>query len=90
MFNIVSVPRPKNASFSSEAKFLTEAQPRLLKTGEVKRHLLAARPKKCYFSSACEYVKLPFSLRAPKKYFLQLLLPHRLFSVPHLRKINYL
>jgi hypothetical protein len=25
------------------------------------------RPKKSYFSSACEYVKLPFSLRVPKK-----------------------
>jgi hypothetical protein len=24
------------------------------------------RPKKSYFSSACEYVKLPFSLRVPK------------------------
>jgi hypothetical protein len=26
------------------------------------------RPKKSYFSSACEYVKLPFSLRVPKTY----------------------
>jgi hypothetical protein len=26
------------------------------------------RPKKSYFSSAFEYVKLPFSSRAPKKY----------------------
>jgi hypothetical protein len=25
------------------------------------------RPKKSYFSSACEYVKLPFSLSVPKK-----------------------
>jgi hypothetical protein len=25
------------------------------------------RPKKSYFSSACEYVKLPFSLRVPKR-----------------------
>jgi hypothetical protein len=25
------------------------------------------RPKKSYFSSACEYVKLPFSLKVPKK-----------------------
>jgi creatinine amidohydrolase/Fe(II)-dependent formamide hydrolase-like protein len=25
------------------------------------------RPKKSYFSSAWEYVKLPFSLRVPKK-----------------------
>jgi hypothetical protein len=25
------------------------------------------RPKKSYFSSACEYVKLSFSLRVPKK-----------------------
>jgi hypothetical protein len=24
------------------------------------------RPKKNYFSSVCEYVKLPFSLRVPK------------------------
>jgi hypothetical protein len=28
------------------------------------------RPKKSYFTSACEYVKLPFSLRVPKKFFL--------------------
>jgi hypothetical protein len=27
------------------------------------------RPKKSYFASACEYVKLPFSLRVPKKLF---------------------
>jgi hypothetical protein len=26
------------------------------------------RPKKSFFSSACEYVKLPFSLRVPKTY----------------------
>jgi hypothetical protein len=26
------------------------------------------RPKKSYFLSAWEYVKLPFSLRVPKKY----------------------
>jgi hypothetical protein len=26
------------------------------------------RPKKSYFSSACEYVKLPFSLRVLKKF----------------------
>jgi hypothetical protein len=29
-----------------------------------------ARPKKSYFSSACEYVKLPFSLRVPKTIFI--------------------
>jgi hypothetical protein len=28
------------------------------------------RPKKSYFSSACEYVKLPFSFSVPKKVFL--------------------
>jgi hypothetical protein len=28
---------------------------------------ICQRPKKSYFSSTCEYVKLPFSLRAPKK-----------------------
>jgi hypothetical protein len=28
------------------------------------------RPKKSYFSSAWEYVKLPFSLRVPKKLIL--------------------
>jgi hypothetical protein len=31
--------------------------------------LVAQRPKKSYFSSACEYVKLPFSLKVPKKLF---------------------
>jgi hypothetical protein len=38
-----------------------------------KRWCSGQRPKKCirkrlskYFSSACEYVKLPFSLRVPK------------------------
>jgi hypothetical protein len=28
------------------------------------------RPKKSYFSSAWEYVKLPFSLRVPKKSYI--------------------
>jgi hypothetical protein len=30
------------------------------------------RPKRSYFSSACEYVKLPFSLKVPKKKFYEL------------------
>jgi hypothetical protein len=30
-------------------------------------------PKKSYFSSACEYVKLPFSLRVPKEIILDAL-----------------
>jgi hypothetical protein len=32
------------------------------------------RPKKSYFSSACEYVKLPFSSRVPKKSLIRLML----------------
>jgi hypothetical protein len=30
------------------------------------------RPKKSYFSSTCEYVKLPFSLRVPKAFLFHL------------------
>jgi hypothetical protein len=32
-----------------------------------------ARPKKSYFSSACEYVKSPFSLKVSKKRVLNFL-----------------
>jgi hypothetical protein len=33
------------------------------------RSMAKVRPKKSYFSSAWEYVKLPFSLRVPKNMF---------------------
>jgi hypothetical protein len=36
---------------------------------QTNRWLHGQRPKKSYFSSACEYVKLPFSLKVPKKVF---------------------
>jgi hypothetical protein len=38
------------------------------------------RPKKSYFSSACEYVKLPVSLRAPKNFFFNFLGPRDTYN----------
>jgi hypothetical protein len=38
-----------------------------LLTKQTNRWPHGQRPKKSYFSSACEYVKFPFSLRVPKK-----------------------
>jgi hypothetical protein len=37
-----------------------------LTTKQTKRWRHGQRPKKGYFSSACESVKIPFSLRVPK------------------------
>jgi hypothetical protein len=40
------------------------------------------RPKNSNFSSACEYVKLPFSLRTPKNTFQFVVIYCDSFSVP--------
>jgi hypothetical protein len=42
-----------------------------LRTKQTNRWPHGQRPKKSYFSSACEYVKLSFSLRVPKKIIIQ-------------------
>jgi hypothetical protein len=50
---VICVSRPKSASFSPGSEF---------SGGGARSASEKARPKKSYFSSACEYVKLPFSL----------------------------